>query len=226
MMRQKSVLDVFGRSPLRPLQQHMKKAQSCVAGLLVFYEAAKATEWSQAALAYDTVNELEHDADKLKADLRLHLPKSLLLPVSRSDVLALLSKQERLANRAKDIAGIVLGRRLCFPDDMQQAFSHYLHRAVDAVDKAAAAIDALDELFESGFRGQEVSLIETLLHELNAIEHETDTMQVDLRQQLFQRESSLPPVSVMFLYQIIDWVGYLADDAQQAGYQLQLLLAD
>ncbi len=226
MMRQKSILDVFGRSPMRPLRQHMKKAQAGVAQLVPFYGAVREANWQQASVVYDKINELEHDADKIKSDLRLHLPKSLLLPVSRSDVLVLLSKQERLANRAKDIAGIILGRKLSFPDSLIDAFGHYLARAVDACDKVTIAISGLDELLESGFRSKEVEFIEKTIEELNTIEHDTDTLQVSLRQQLFQLEQSLQPVEVMFLYKIIDWVGYLADDAQQAGYQLQLLLAD
>lgn len=225
MLRQKSVLDVFGRSPMRPLSQHMKKAQACVAELVPFYQSACDADWEKAAAVYRQIDELEHDADRIKSDLRLHLPNNLLLPVSRSDVLVLLSKQERLANRAKDIAGIILGRKLCFPDGLVDDFRRYVARAVDACDKAATAINSLDELLESGFRGKEVALIEQIIVELNAIEHETDEMQVALRQQLFQLEDRLHPVSVMFLYKMVDWVGYLADDAQQTGYQLQLLLA-
>ena len=38
-------------------------------------------------------------------------------------------------------------------------------------------------------------------------------------------EVELPPVDVIFLYQIIDWVGDLADRAQRVGSRLQLLVA-
>ncbi|HBP75141.1 MAG TPA: phosphate transport regulator, partial [Alcanivorax sp.] len=35
----------------------------------------------------------------------------------------------------------------------------------------------------------------------------------------------LPPVDVIFLYKIIEWIGDLADRAQKVGGRLQLLLA-
>lgn len=226
MLRQKSILDMFGRSPMRPLRQHMKKAHACVADLLPFYEAVNAGNWDEAIVLYEKIRSLEHDADAIKCDLRLHLPKGLFLPVPRSDLLGLLAKQERLANRAKDIAGIMLGRKICIPRELSEAFGVYLSRSVDASNQATCAINELDDLLESGFRGKEVSLVEKMIQELNVIEHETDTMQIDLREKLFRIETSLKPVDVMFLYKIIDWIGYLANDAQQAGYQLQLLLAD
>ena len=65
-----------------------------------------------------------------------------------------------------------------------------------------------------------------MIDELNVIEHETDKMQIHLRQILFGMEQQFQPINAMFLYKIIEWVGCLADAAQQAGYQLQLLLAE
>ena len=43
--------------------------------------------------------------------------------------------------------------------------------------------------------------------------------------QLAKLEKSLPPVDVMFLYKVIDWIGDLGDRAQQVGSRLELMLA-
>ncbi|MDF5977940.1 DUF47 family protein [Pseudomonas aeruginosa] len=61
--------------------------------------------------------------------------------------------------------------------------------------------------------------------ELEAIENDTDRIQVEVRRELFRLESELPPVDVMFLYQIIEWIGDVADRAQQVGNRLEQLLA-
>ncbi|HAR08295.1 MAG TPA: phosphate transport regulator, partial [Cobetia sp.] len=57
------------------------------------------------------------------------------------------------------------------------------------------------------------------------IEHDTDNMQIGLRAQLFKLEKDWPPVDVMFLYQIIEWIGDVADRAQRVGNRLELLMA-
>ena len=46
-----------------------------------------------------------------------------------------------------------------------------------------------------------------------------------MRRNLFKLEQDLPPVDVMFLYQIIDWIGDVADRAQRVGNRLEQLLA-
>ena len=64
-----------------------------------------------------------------------------------------------------------------------------------------------------------------MLAELNRLERETDQIQIRVRGKLFQLEAELNPVEVMFLYQLIDWVGDLGDRAQRVGSRLQLMLA-
>ena len=80
-------------------------------------------------------------------------------------------------------------------------------------------------LLETGFKGREVILVENMLKELNAIECDTDEMQIKLRKQLRNIENELNPIDVMFLYKIIDWVGGLADIAERVGSRLELMLA-
>ena len=80
-------------------------------------------------------------------------------------------------------------------------------------------------MLETGFRGREVELVEKMINQLDEIEDDTDSMQIVLRKDLLALESELNPVDVMFLYQIIDWVGDLADLAECVGARLEILLA-
>ncbi|EOZ4753068.1 TIGR00153 family protein, partial [Pseudomonas aeruginosa] len=168
---------------------------------------------------------LEQEADRLKKNVRMHLPKSLFLPVPRSDLLELLSVQDKVANRAKDIAGLMLGRRMRIPLPLQGQMLAYVQRSVDASAQALRVVNELNELLETGFGGRETSLVESMVEELEAIENDTDRIQVEVRRELFRLESELPPVDVMFLYQIIEWIGDVADRAQRVGNRLEQLLA-
>ena len=216
---------LFGRSPVKPLQTHMEKVLICVQELIPFFEAIIAEDLAAAKIAQKSISKLEKDADKLKKDLRLHLPTGMMMPVSRSDLLDILRLQDQVANKAKDIAGIMVGRKMVFPSDMGPLFLEYVKRSVDAAAQANKTVNELDELVETGFRGSEVDLVKSMIKELDRIEADTDKLQVKVRATLFKVENDLPPVEVMFLYKIIDWVGELADQAQRVGSRLELLLA-
>lgn len=218
-------LNMFGRSPIGPLEEHMAKVHACVVELGPFFEAVMTQKWSEVEVLQKNIARLEHEADDLKRDLRLHLPKGLFMPVSRSDLLELLTVQDRLANKAKDIAGIVLGRKMIFPTAVTTQFMDFLKRSIEAARQANTAIHELDELLETGFSGSEIRLVESMIATLSHIERDTDDQQIRLRHIVFDLEKTLPPVDVMFLYKIIEWTGELADRAREIGDRLQILLA-
>jgi predicted phosphate transport protein (TIGR00153 family) len=218
-------LNMFGRSPIRPLEEHMAKVHACVKHLYPFFDAVVKQHWSDVEMQQKEIARLENEADVMKRDIRVHLPKGLFMSVSRSDLLDLLNVQDRLANKAKDIAGMVLGRKMIFPDVIVPPFLEFLKRCIEASKQANTAIHELDELLETGFSGNEIKLVDGMIAKLSDIERETDEQQIHLRHIIFDLEDKLPPVNVMFFYQIIAWTGDLADGAQETGDRLQILLA-
>jgi len=216
---------IFGASPVGRMQEHMHVVYKCAAKLIEFFEQVLADDWPAAAQTRASIVELEQQADALKQEIRAHLPKSLFMPVPREDLLELLLVQDKIANKVRDVSGLVLGRKMKIPDGIKDSFLPFVVRNIDAAKKARNSIRELDELYETGFRGAEAELVESLVEELDAIENDTDMMQAELRAQLFAIEESLPPVHVMFLYRIIELTGEIGDTAQRVGRRLELLLS-
>ena len=219
------MLNLFGRSPIQPLQQHMNTVHDCVASLMDFFKATQKAEWAQAERQQNHIAELEDKADEIKKDLRLHLPKSLFLPVARNDILDILLYQDRIANKAEDISGLIFGRHMHIPDKIEQDYFAFLQRSIDASRQARKAIRELNALFEAGFRGNEVSIIHEMVTKLDEIEDDSDRLQITVRRGLFKIEKELPAIDAIFLYKIIDWTGELADNAETVGGRIHLLLA-
>ena len=93
-------------------------------------------------------------------------------------------------------------RRIAELEDVELELMGQLEDATDRRDKVAAAKEQIE-----------------------VIEHDTDRLQVEVRRGLFKLEKDLPPVDVMFLYQIIEWIGDVADRAERVGNRLEQLLA-
>ena len=218
------ITQLISKSPLKPLQTHMEKSYACVALLKDFLEAASEQNWERAAELQAAIKQAENDADAMKEDIRKNLPTSLLMPFARADLLALVTIQDRLANKAKDIAGRMLGRRMEIPPSIGTEFKAYFETSIEAARIAKAAIEQLDDLFEFGFAEKNVELVENLVSNLAIEEERNDQQQIMLRAGLMEIEDSLPPVKVMFLYQVIEMVGDMADVAQRIGHRLTLLL--
>lgn len=217
--------NLFGRSPIKPMQEHMALAIKAASQLIGFFDAVTQGDWNRASEIQQQVVKYENEADEIKKQLRLHLPKSLFLPVPRTDLLELLTMQDRIPNRAKDIAGIIMGRKMAIPASMKDQMNEFVRASVAAAEQALTAINELDELLETGFSGRELTVVENMIKELDDLEEKTDQLEIGIRTSLFALEAQLPPVDVMFLYNIIDWVGDIANRAHDVGGRLQLLLA-
>lgn len=216
---------LFGRSPITPLQEHMYRVYMGIKHLTPLIEGMIASDKDKILAAQKEIVDGEHDADEMKKELRTHLPKGLFMPVDRRDVLDVLLRQDIIANQAKDVASLIVGRKMQLPAEMNEPFLAYTNRCIDTVKQALQTINELDELVETGFRGLEVDRVEQMLVELGNIESETDDMQQDLRNTLFKLEADLAPVDVIFTYRLIDWVGSVADNAERVGSRLSLMLA-
>ena len=216
---------IFGSSPVTPLQKHIDKVVLCVEVLIPYFESVISNDWNQASKTQAKLVQLENEADEIKNQLRMNIPSSLFMPIDRRDVLEVLDLQDHIANRAKDISGLILGRKMSLPESIGTAYMEFLKRCIDATRQAQVAINELDELVVTGFRGDEASRVKKMIEELHVIEGETDSIQITLRAELYKVEKDLSPIDVMFIYKIIEWTGDLADTAQSTGNRLQLMLA-
>ncbi len=220
-----SIFNMFGPSPLKPIEQHMLKVHLCARQLRPFFEAVLEQDWKTATSIKLKIQKIEKEADIIKRDLRLHLPTGLFLPVSRTSLLELLSVQDRIANKAEHIAGLVISRQMLIPEVLSAPFMPFLDRCLDASKQACQAINELDELLESGFRGNEVNIVEEMIMTLDEIEQDSDERLADIRHRIFGLEKELSAIEVVFLYKLVQWIGDLADHAQTVGERLQILIA-
>ncbi len=216
---------IFTQSPFTAMQEHMEIVNECVHQLTPFFKAVLAHDHSAAKQVYKDTRRLENKADVLKKRLRLQMPKGLFMPVARRDLLELLLVQDQAANQAKDISGLITGRKMEFPESLAVLLPAYVKRCEDACQHAKKVINELDELVETGFAGREVKIVASIINDLDAIEKDTDKMQTKIRASLMKAEKNLPPVDVMFYYKVIEGIGEIADIAQRIGSRVELLLA-
>ena len=224
MTNKGNISSLFGKSPISPLQQHMKQAHSCLKEFGVFAKAANSEDWEKAQAAQISIGKKENKADKLKKKLRMNLPSTFMMPFSRRDLLDVLLIQDSIANITKDLAGLMMSRNMVFPKEFADDFIKLSELCIKTSASALIAINELDELLETAFSKRERKIVDTMIKKINELEHETDVAQESIRNKLFLLESSLPPIDVMFYYRAIEWMGETADAAQKVGSRFEVML--
>ena len=224
MARTDNIASLFGKSPITPLQKHMKQVHSCLKDFNAFAKAANAQDWEKAETVRISIKNREEKADKLKKKLRMNLPSTFMMPFSRRDLLDVLLIQDSIANITKDLAGLMMTRHMVFPKEIADDFIKLAGLCIKTSGAALMAINELDELLETAFSSRQRKIVGKMIKTVNELEHETDDAQNDIRNKLFALESDLPPVDVMFYYRAIEWLGETADAAQKVGSRFEVML--
>lgn len=224
MTKKGNISGLFGKSPISPLQQHMKQVHSCIKEFGVFANAANSEDWEKAKLAKLSIGKKEQKADVLKKKLRMNLPSTFMMPFSRRDLLDVLLIQDSIANITKDLAGLMMSRQMVFPKEFADDFLELAKLCIKTSAAALVAINELDELLETAFSSRQRKIVNKMIKQVNDLEHETDVAQEIIRNKLFLVESSLPPIDVIFYYRAIEWLGETADAAQKVGSRFEVML--
>ncbi len=98
------------QSPFKPVQEHMRVVSRCVAEMQPLFDAIIKKDREQINALAEKIGELESEADQIKNEFRLHMPKRVLFAVARRDLLALIQQQDIIADTAEKIGQIVTQR--------------------------------------------------------------------------------------------------------------------
>ena len=78
------------QSPFKPLQEHMRVVAKCMDEFMPLFEALFEKDQNRVKEIAEKIYKIESEADEIKNGLRLNLPKTLFLPVTRQDLLVLI----------------------------------------------------------------------------------------------------------------------------------------
>ncbi len=215
---------LFGKSPFPPMQEHMRLAVQCAEHIPALIEAMLARNEGQLKDLKYQLFELEEQADKVYDELTSKLPKSMFMPVHRHDLLSVLESQEAIADTAQDITGLAQ-LPLEIPAEMHKPLVTLAKRSAKTCKRALTVIESISGLVETGFKGPDVDRVHGLIDDVAKSEQDADNIGIDLTAAVFQHHKDTDPVSVVFTYQLVRWLGDLSDHAEIVGAKTRLLMA-
>lgn len=215
---------LFGKSPFEPLYQHMLKVKECVGLVRPLMDAFLNGEEKKLREVADHIFKAEHDADLVKKDIRNNLPKSILLPVARGDLLSFLKEQDNIADSAEDLAVLLTMRKTAVPDELKNELKDFVEKVLETYEVAMTVSSEIKILAETSFAGVEAHKVMDLIEKLKLKEWEADKAQMEAVKKMFSIEKKLDPVSVMMWMHIFGELGTIANHAENAGDRMRMML--
>lgn len=215
---------LFRRSPFGSLQRHMEQVALCVAKMGESLEAFEQGRWGDLERLAGEVSQLEHQADQIKDDIRLHLRTKFYLAVDRNRLQQVLTLQDSLADVAEDVCVLLTYKQLEIPAGVRDKFQAFRNSNVEAFLLVECIIRELDELVQSGFGGAEAEKIRAMVHEVAVMEHTADTIQHDLLKALYANEAEMSYGSFYLWMRLTRELANLSNKSENLANGVQAML--
>lgn len=229
----RSVIEVFGRPPFLPLEEHAKKAEIASGKLTEAMEAYFAGDLESVDRLSEEINKIEQEADYIKQNIRAGLSSSVKIPVDPKLLLDFLSEQDLIVNGARNAAYWMKLREYGtssasssppLSPEIKEGFLELVKKAGETVEVYHSLIERLYKLVTTSFSKTQLKAIFALVPEVDRLEHEVDVIESRLMKLIFREQDTLRGSGVRHLTELVELIGELADRAVSAADALQTMV--
>ncbi|MDD2439137.1 MAG: DUF47 family protein [Methanosarcinaceae archaeon] len=229
----RSVIEVFGRPPFLPLEEHSKKALLATEKLNAALKAYFAKEPSLEVVERlgAEINGLEQEADYIKQQIRTGLSSSVKIPLDPKLLLDFLTEQDCIVNGARNAVYWMKLREYGTPGglpplslEIRKGFLKLGAKVSKSIETYHSLIKKLYRLVATSFSKPQLKATFALVPEVYRLEQEVDILESKLMKLIFKEEQNLHGAGVKHLTELVELIGELADRASKAADTLQTMV--
>jgi predicted phosphate transport protein (TIGR00153 family) len=168
----------------------------------------------------DRIFELESKAAEAKRELSTQIAEGAFFGGVREDMINLLDKIEKIADKAKDAARLITLAEVTDPKAREILRSEDMERFLENLDLAVVALQRLIEAFEIDRK-----TILARVHAVDDYEEAADGFKQNILAALFERSRGIDAVTVILVRDFVFCADDVADNAQHASDVVLVLVA-
>jgi uncharacterized protein len=219
------LLNVFSQSPFKKLTSHIGFIEECSQLLDSLFSAYFENRAEEVNAISKSISQKEHEADKIKNNIRNHLPKSLFLPVDRGDLLTYLHLQDNIADAMQDVSVLMSLKIYPLPKNIQDQVLDLVSHARATCAKFAETSREFSNLLEASFSGKEAEKVLNLIDEIGIKEYESDKIKYACVKELLAQEESMGAISVIMWMKITEELDNIANYSESTANLMRTMIA-
>jgi len=214
----------FGTSPFGALAEHTRKVHECVELLKPLAEALVQGDHEKIEQLHHQMSKTEHEADRIKNEIRDQISKVFLLSVGRNEVLKFLSAQDDVADAAEDFAVVMRLRKTTLHPDLKEDFQKFVNQVISVSEQLLSMADDLAVLAEASFEGEHTQRVLKTIEKISEEEWEADKLQRRFATHYYDIEDRLDPTTLVFYDRYCQRLGEVANCAEKCAKLLRTLI--
>lgn len=204
--------------------EHIEKVSICLDELEKLLLAVRDKEFSRMEEIANTITIYEKEADAIKDQARKILTSHYYIPFDKGEILSILTAQDGIADICQDVAKLYTLRNMEVPKELENDFDEFSKVVISVARKGVDTVKKLNNLFEVGFKGDEVEDVITIIKELEIAEDKADEVGIRFTKKIITLEGKESPIAIYMWMRIIKVMGDLANISEKLSNRFRLLL--
>ena len=216
-------LSMFMTSPFEGLQEHAEKVKECTWAFQQAIECYTSHQCRTFEELRQEVVTLEQEADAIKRRIRGHLPIGTLMPVSKFQLFRYLREQDGVLDAVEDALDWISYRpEPGIPDSLEKDFFLLVDAVIDPIEELSRMVAEARKYFRNYNEKQRI-LVKDIIRNLREKEHNADKLEDIIKGKILNMD--VDPVTVYHTIRLAEFVGAIADHAENAGDMMRAMLA-
>lgn len=214
---------LFMTSPFEGLQEHAEKVKDCAWIFQQAIECHLAGQRERFEEFRQDVIRMETEADAIKRRIRGHTPKNALLPVDKFQLFRYLREQDQVLDAVEDALDWISYRvQPGFPGSIQKDLRNLVDAVIEPIEELTRMVAEARKYFET-FSDKQRTTVKDIIRMLRQHEHEADRLEDLLKEKIFHGETN--GVAVFHAIRLVEYIGSIADHAENAGDMMRAMVA-
>ncbi len=217
------LLNLFREDPFVKLLKHARTLQECSSMFrkaVICYLDGACEEFS---VLHVEVTKAEHEADRIKRNIRGHLPRGIMMPVDKFQFLLFLREQDKVIDALQDTLHWLSYRNTRVPDDLVDDLLLLVDKAVEVVNQLPVMVERASRYFRT-FSDKDRKDVKELIYGLRQKESQSDQVERKLKSDIFALEGQ-DPMALFHLIRFVEHLGEISNHAENAGDVMRAMIA-
>uniref|UniRef100_A0A831ZSI8 TIGR00153 family protein n=1 Tax=Desulfacinum infernum TaxID=35837 RepID=A0A831ZSI8_9BACT len=214
---------IFRKSPFEGLLRHAEIIREAAPLFRMAFIAYLDESRSDFEKYQNKVTMLESEGDAVKRNIRGHLPRGILLPMDKFQLLWYLREQDKILDSAQDSLHWLSYRNTHIPDEYVDDLLLMVDKITSVLKSIHPLVAAAESYFQS-FSENHRAMVKSAIKQIREYEFESDQVERKLIADFLNYPFD-NPTSAFHLVRLVEYMGDISNHAQNAGDMMRAMIA-
>lgn len=216
------IMTLFQPSPFERVREHADNVGECGPLFLKAVESYLKGDRDQFEMMKEEIRDAEAICDRLKQNIRAHLPSSLVLPVEKSLFFSFLKEADKVIDCIKNSLYWMSYADLSFPEDVAKDYLLLVKEVSDFVGFLPEMVSLAHKYFGTRYESDRQA-IKNIVKEIRFRERESDELEKTIMVRLCA-DDEIPAKSFYLMLRLVETTGEIADHLENSADMMRAMI--